>query len=1233
MVRTDVYSAGFCLHYVWRLRRDLEEQAGFSLSKTLNSLATFQLTVLQSPTRSIRSNAALDETIVAVYTDLICRGLPTLPSLFVEEMVLGPALALGLARPDDQHKGETTFTQSARTLAEETEWLQLLVASHIAIDPRLSPTEFNGEMCDSPEEVTLMHQILPRAISPVVGQFCAPQQPLDQMLPREVAKNFSNQRVDFTLTTPNVQLVIEVDGAQHLESDNQAHDRRRDAVLHQNGWTVVRIPTAKLHTRQLLERLRDLVAEDKFIGIAERIYSAPLWGTAMGRVALCTVLIPYAIARLQRTLLLALSTGTLRLEQARWRLAIIERDLPCAALALVDFQEHLRAFYRLLNIERELPIIELTVFATPEFSSIQNNELTKAVLQDQRVQATYQEWDEAQLSRYPELDLLLDVSVLQRPGYRRLNKSLTSVHFPKCRAICEVRSAYAEKDTRRISSQMPVAYTIDEHSKPTLCFFLRNLFRKADFREGQLEILTRTLALQPVIGLLPTGTGKSLCYQLSALLQPGLTIVIDPIISLIVDQIDNLRNRYAIDWLGGITSQEAAEHRSSTTGALADGKLKLIFLSPERLQSKSFRYKLSELGLSYPVAYVVIDEAHCVSEWGHDFRTAYLRLAETIRRYCHHRHWVPCILALTGTASYAVLADVQREIGVDDERAQIYPTSFDRKELIYRAMAVPSRQKYHGLLNLILQELPTSLGMHWRELYNETGQASSAGIIFTPHARGSYGARDLSLTLSQKLDAPVKFFTGAADKLYKKETQEEFKDNKFPLLVATKAFGMGIDKPNIRYTVHYNIPPSLEAFYQEAGRAGRDRQAAFCWLLFSDDQSEQADLALASDVSDDSFASIAEQSGGDVHRLLWLHRNTFRGVEAEFDDVKELYKDFIQPELGARASGETFEIIVPFGDLASTDQQGKDRNKALYRLSQLKIVQDYTLDYAKQMFEATVAAQSDEELIINVQNYMRRYKTQEVVATIPDKIRHMEGDTILDKAVRYLLAFVYGEIEKKRRAAIRSMLEVVRKASALSHPAEQDRYIRNEISAYLEKSPFTDALLAAAQRIEPADWLAILALRDANGISLFFAVDGVRQLIGGCRRLLESYLEHPGLLFLSSLGRLLLPTPDVERAMSEARRCFRSLEVVPISQRFYVALQILQKGYQEILQDLPNGAGFYITIAEIALEEMPERLLIHHLMPIIPQQCERVLCNLILSGLRSLNHRLSTNLLTTESSL
>jgi len=1225
MQHRDIQSAGYYSQYLWDQRRDLSKRAGFNVEQVARSLAAFHIRNSYGSTGEFSVPAPQEETTIAVLEGLLRRGLPTLSSVFVEDALLAGCISAGLVTKIEADSG-IRFMNLEKERRGLQEWLDALIRAHAVVDPRLDAEEMDPSLLESAQERDFFCRVLPEGVGAGVWQFFEPQRSFRELLPAADAAKHRDERVDLAARLSDLQAIIEIDGYQHSFPPQLYADQRRDADLHKQGWRVTRVLTDDIYEPATVASLKALVPERPFVRAVRQNCHKPLWETAMGRDALRLVLAPFGIARIQAALLLALRQSILSLQASQWRLVVVERDVPCALLALVDFRMQLDALYQLLKLDWDLPDVEVMVYNTPEFAGLDCG-VPETVLAQHHIHARQVELRDEHLGSR-STDLMLDISILRRGGYSRMDEGFADAHLCGGGAAFEIRSAYDFQDTRRISPMEPIAYPIDDDSLPALLFWLRNIFRKPGFRDGQFEILRRSLALKPVIGLLPTGAGKSLCYQLSALLQPGMTVVIDPIVSLMIDQVDNMRNVLAVDWIDTIHSWRESEDKTAVSESMSNGRVRILLISPERLQDRTFRNKLSEFSLAYSVPYAIIDEAHCVSEWGHDFRTSYLRLAETMRKYATRHDRAPTVLALTGTASYAVLSDVQREIGVEDEKAQIYPKSFDREELHFRVAATPSSQKQQELYSLMLTTLPQYFDQtNWQTLYRLSGGGTKGGIIFTPHAGGPFGASSVRNALVRKLDTEVGVFFGTQEKEIKAEAQAKFKNNDTAVLVATKAFGMGIDKPNVRYTIHYNIPHSLEAFYQEAGRAGRDRQPAICWLLFSDDCNEEANRALAPDAERSVLAAIGEDyGGGDVHRLLWLHKNTYRGFDADLAALSDMYKTHIGHALKEQPIGRTVEVKVPFdegGTKQEREKKQQERDKALYRLRLLGLVQDYTLDYKAKHFEVTAAAQTDQQLIANLQHYIGRYKVREVVDKIPDAVNQEPGATILGKCCSYLLRFVYEEIEKKRRAAIRTMVEVARKAAELESGEEQDAFVRNELRSYLEKSPFTDALLALAQRIEPSEWLRVLNLCDTNGVRLLSTVDGVRQLVGGCRRMLESQLEHPGLLFLSSVGRLLLNPPDVYLAEAEERRAIRALNTLSPQKGDAIVTQMLA-GYVSALQNVADGDLLYETVASVALDEHPTRPLARRVWPTAEAQVERVLLNLLLFDVRALNERLDT---------
>jgi ATP-dependent DNA helicase RecQ len=325
---------------------------------------------------------------------------------------------------------------------------------------------------------------------------------------------------------------------------------------------------------------------------------------------------------------------------------------------------------------------------------------------------------------------------------------------------------------------------------------LKQVFGFDSFREGQEEVITKILAGKSVLAVFPTGSGKSLCYQLSALHLGGLTVVISPLIALMKDQIDFLQKRgIAAGRLD--SSVEAAEFRR-IDAALKSGELKLLYVAPERLSNERFVQKLNRLTIDL----MVIDEAHCISEWGHNFRPDYLKLARLSRSLKVGR-----VLALTATATPAVAADVCKEFEIGPEE-QVH-TGFYRPNLELRVTCTKAGDRL-GVLVSRLKTRPLGPAIIYVTLQRTAEEIAAALVRHGLEARA--------------------YHAGLGNE-ERGEVQEWFMASGQAIVVATIAFGMGIDKSDIRYVYHYNLPKSLENYSQEIGRAGRDGAKSVCEVL------------------------------------------------------------------------------------------------------------------------------------------------------------------------------------------------------------------------------------------------------------------------------------------------------------------------------------------------------------------------------------------------------------------
>jgi ATP-dependent DNA helicase RecQ len=331
------------------------------------------------------------------------------------------------------------------------------------------------------------------------------------------------------------------------------------------------------------------------------------------------------------------------------------------------------------------------------------------------------------------------------------------------------------------------------------CFqILREQFHFADFREGQEEIIEALLLKRDVVAVMPTGSGKSLCYQLPALLLEGVTLVISPLIALMKDQVDGLaRNHIPATFINSTLTPSEQQQRM---WQVRQGKFRLVYVAPERFRSPAFMEGIQTSAVSL----LAVDEAHCVSEWGHDFRPDYLRLKSVIAKLNH-----PPVAALTATATPEVRRDIIEQLGLNQPLT--FVTGFDRPNLHFQVFQVENdRDKMEAVLAFVKQE-------------------SQCGIIYASTRKH---VDEVTLGL-QTRGYKVGSYHAGMEMAERKSVQDQFMQGNLPVVVATNAFGMGIDKADLRFIVHYDVPGSLEAYYQEVGRAGRDCKPSTCLLLFN----------------------------------------------------------------------------------------------------------------------------------------------------------------------------------------------------------------------------------------------------------------------------------------------------------------------------------------------------------------------------------------------------------------
>ena len=1088
---------------------------------------------------------------------MLCRGWPSFSSPTVEQALLESIEpSAGLTCQETGPAGQIAWRiDSADTPAPAT-WDDAIRGAMLRGDQRLGIDEAVVAMVtDSHSEQAFYCEHLVPLLGNAIG-WLELQRPLASMVREDAPdpKHFGSERVDFALDLPGatrpVRLVIELDGPHHLKPPYSEWDTNRDNLLDKHGWQTRRVPVKTLDDgtlNYLPGALKAIIKGNPFpfthIEDSDHALANPY-----NREATRLLLTPHAVARVQLALCRALMNGALHLSEVEWTIAVVEREVPCAELAVRDWMQGLNHLCKLYDIPIEVERVQ--VFVVEEHLA----EFPHLVWKDRS--EPHPRIVTQHLGKGNEIchvDLGIDVSVGAHPTRRYPTDPLSQSDL-----IVSHRVALR-------TAQRQSGYVVDAWPEPrpianpgahqaSLDYFLQALFRKQEFRSGQMPIVERVLRREDVIGLLPTGAGKSITFQLPALLSPGLTLVIDPIKSLMQDQAENLKDAGVMDAIQ-INSDTSPAEREKVEWQFSQGEYRLVFISPERLQIQSFRDLLTTTAGKRPVAYLVVDEAHCVSEWGHDFRTAYLNLGRIATDYCGHDGVRPPTVALTGTASESVLRDIQRELEVEEDEAIVRPGQFARDELKFEIIPVSKGEKFGALTELIGTVIPERLGVEPGLLASE----ACGGIVFCPHVNGKLGVYNVATHLGKALPQfNVDFYSGEAPKKlemsdpvwasYKADVQRGFKAGRIPLLVATSAFGMGIDKPNIRYTVHYAMAKSVEAFAQEAGRAGRDRHDAICAVLFTDHLAPgEGDPAAApldclkpGIAVEKALAWAAEAGwdGDDAEMQMYLHGRSYQGILRESAAVRAFHHTWVEPHFAAlgERTGQLVSVTVKEGeyrqhiehlmvplmpenpegteefgegtageDCGEKQQSRPDLQRIIYRLSLLGIVADYTVNYqpGNNVYELLVRAAADHMVVDELFNYVKRYRTSDRSETVK---KRFETSPLVDpicRCIDTLCWFVYEEIEQRRRQGMYTMRKMLRESSNGIDFARR----MNEMLSF---TALTQTVFDVLRTDDFQEWSRI-----ADEIT---AAESAEHVYYQCLRALEDAPRHPGLMLLVALA-------------------------------------------------------------------------------------------------------------------
>lgn len=998
-------------------------------------------------------------------------------------------------------------------------------------------------------------------------------------------KNFINQQVDFYL--PQAKLVIEIDGQQHkLDEVTRVSDSKRDNYLSGKGITTIRITTKELqngtYTLKVETILKHFARYEKLLNFYKTACEK-IEKNQLSEDEIKTKLLPTAIIRFQVLLLELLTHKYLTLDED-WNFNILaHEDLPdFAELAINDLLIWIDKLWQLKN-KQELKKPNFNITITNDKASFQPT--TKAI-----------NIDFSLFKRYTDENKISDDIIFVRTDYFDIVK---------------------DKNYFRVSTTEPINYNVTDEDKTTLEFFLVNIFDKPSFREGQFPIISNALNRKDTIGLLPTGGGKSLCYQLPCLLQPSINFVVCPIKSLMYDQNDNLVKTLVTN-VSFITSDLEADEKREIERNFEQGRYLFVWISPEKFQIPSFRDKISAIVANFSIAYAVVDEVHCLSEWGHDFRTSYLNLAKTIDRLSpkdENREGKIKFIGLTATASVNVLKDIKIEFArqkqrLEDENIKSL-LDYSRKEL--RFEVINDKGNKIDKLKKLINELKDT------ESFIET--TDKAGLIFTPNVNGAYGCYQVSNTLNTLYQNKVSWFSGDIPKRdvydektgrkigtepvmnrdefnkYKLKVQKDFKENKYQLLVATKAFGMGIDKQNIFYTFHYGLPSSVEALYQEAGRAGRwdkrkkenKSKIGKCFVLHSPEthDQERVERLFHKDTKFAEMKAISDEvgfGGRDIFKQVFLFVQGQNDIEKDFEIISGVIRIYFQ---------EKTQVRIFWNDAYSKLKINSDvLQKAIYRLSLLGIVSDWTTNFIDH-FEVQFKTLDEKHIVKSVSDYIGKYEPN---TDISKELQKVQQKTVLEKAIWYLLNWTFENIAYSRKQSLKTL-------SDWCSEFEDSESFKQRIDSYFIFSETTFILQHIAENPKDYEkWFEVLTTNNQFPNKTEF-----EKLKDSISRFLESYRNSIGLNFVSGFVRLALNEYEdsdgkerFESALLSVNETFAQEQQIDFLARLKVIgkhlteeqkmdlSQSISKYYPEMLEELAEYYDLAYLLNDVYAQKLKE---------------------------------------------
>ncbi|MBN2663952.1 MAG: hypothetical protein JXR68_09915 [Bacteroidales bacterium] len=796
--------AGFFINAI--IKEFVKEKNNDRIKNLLHYLSHFDLKINKEIVK--KSNDA----VVAVLNNIISRGLPTYPSTFIEDRIANTFI---------KTKKIVNFDSFSYKFINNELEDEIIRALHI-IDPRFSCNDIqNNFFDDNSIERELITDFIPINIGNFFVQLLSKKREVNSIFENSTHndkfinidnESFSQKKFDYSLELPftiknKAGLTIEISSPKENLNKDFLAEEKLYKKLNQINWND-NLLISELNNNQTFE-IQSLInfSFDEYFDILRKNYNSPLYATNYGLDAMQMALTPLAIARIQKTILNLIAAEELKLSDKKWKICIIERDVPAAFLAIEDLKQHFEKLFKLEGKFRKLPEIDLTIFFTPEFEEAELNILYQGKIEP------LEDFDSKE-----QFDVLIDISVLRRSNFdfEKLNSNANT--------IAQIRSVEYVEKKRQFFSAPKIWYKTylyettnktfkeKEHenaTKDALNFFFKNIFHREKLSFLQLKFLIRVLSNQNSLTVVPAHEQKELIYKFASILQPGISIVITPLMSGLKFQFDDLFDNMIDGASYFSASTQKIYDKYSALNKLRHGQSLFNYITPDRLHLPEFRQVLKEtFENNVTISHIIIDQAHCVSEWSQDFRPLYATIPNNIKIIAENNK-IPQFACFSETSSYDVIKDIKLKFNIKDENFVKVDLNLNNVKLKFVEVDSISntnlKEADQALFNNKLQIIKQNLDKRTIVFNNQskkTAELLNSNNLTSLYFDGTIG--DKLLTIST---------------LKSRTSYKNFRDyinNKADVLSSTYSLGIGCDINAKK--IYLDVPTSIELFIQTLGK-------------------------------------------------------------------------------------------------------------------------------------------------------------------------------------------------------------------------------------------------------------------------------------------------------------------------------------------------------------------------------------------------------------------------------